>query len=387
MSALVASGYRVICMGAAGSVSGTQHGKTSCSVSARAGEYTDVYVTKLQEELNISFIALPMTGDGTNPLSDMRLLYVFYKTYKKYRPVTVLHFNNKPNIYGSLAAALCKIPVLNNITGLGVVAEKKHITAKIVYTLYKIAFASPYVFVFFQNKDDRIFFLEHKLIPENKTGLLPGSGVDTSRFAPAIIQDDCRTPFHPVHFLFNGRLLISKGIRHYIQAAAEIKKIYPSVIFEIIGELEDNNSIFIPVEELNAVVQAGIVIWHGLVSNVIPYIQHCDCSVLPSYYREGVPRGLLEAAAMGKALIAADSPGTREPVENNINGFLIEPCSTESLVCALRSYIELSDEKKQMMGAASRRLAEERFSDTIVIDSYLRQITVACHQKKEEKHK
>lgn len=326
----------------------------------------------LESELGIPFIPLAMKGDGTNIRDDIALFFRYLGLYRRYRPTVALHINNKPNIYGSIAASLLGIRSVSNITGLGIVAEKKGFTRFLVMTLYRIAFFSKKAHVFFQNSDDRQYFLDNKLVKPEKTGLLPGSGVDIESFTPSA---EMRQPdTGAVHFLYNSRLVLSKGIREYLDAARAIKLLYKNAKFSIIGELLPNNPIFLPVSELETARASGIVEYHGVVKNVKPFINAADCIVLPSWYREGVPRSLLESAAMGKPLIVADSVGTREPVEHGINGYRVPPHDGIALREAMIRFIELDNDEKKRMGIESRRIAVTRFSDSFVITMYLERL-------------
>ena len=328
---------------------------------------------RIEKDFGIPFIDLPMKSDGTSLKEDGRLFFRYLSLYRKHRPQVVLHINNKPNIYGSIAASVLGIPSISNITGLGVVAEKKGLTRTLVYTLYRLAFRSSKAFVFFQNGDDRRFFVGNRLVSAGKTGLLPGSGVNVEDYLPD-------PGFRPkekgqaVTFLFNGRLLLTKGIGEYLRAAERVKALYPDTVFNILGEHDPANPLYIPQKVLQESVTSGSVRYLGMVADVRPSVGAADCVVLPSYYREGVPRALLEAAAMGKPLIVADSVGTREPVEAGINGFLTVPADTESLVKAMLGFIESGAAEKGQMGIESRRIAETRFNDTIIADSYVRKM-------------
>ena len=359
--------FEVICAGAVGSVTGT---KTAAKThGSKAG---DKYSALISAELGAAFIPLKMEGDSTNPFRDLALLSFFFYIYKKLAPACALHFNNKPNIYGSLAAFLCGIPSISNIAGLGTAAEKTGLTRKIIFLLYKCAFMGKSAHVFFQNKDDKAFFIEGKLCREEQAQLIPGSGVDTEFFAPASAagggkEGGCR-------FLFIGRLLISKGCYEFMQAAKIVKAKYPHASFEMLGELDPLNPIYIKEDILKEAASSGTIVWHGAVEDVRPFIAASCCVVLPSYLREGCPRVLLEAASMAKPLIAACSPGTREPVEDGINGFLCAPASAQDLACKMEAFINLSKEERLKMQAASRKIAVERFSDKIVSSAYVKQI-------------
>ncbi len=340
----------------------------------------DEYSTRITGELGIPFIPLPMKGDGTNLREDAALFLRFLGLYRSHRPQCAIHLNNKPNIYGTLAASLLGIPSISNVTGLGIVAEKSALVKAAVYSLYRLAFGSKRSFVFFQNADDRSFFVDRKIVRPGRTGLLPGSGVDVSRFSPAV--DSTKPARGHCRFLFSGRLLISKGILDFLEAAKRVKTLYPATEFTIIGEHDTGNPIYAPEPVLAEAITRRIVDYKGMVADVRPIVGESDCVVLPSRYREGVPRALLEAAAMGKPLIVADSIGTREPVEHGHNGYLVSPGDAEGLAEAMLRFIGLTHEEKMSMGTNSRRIAVERFSDSSVIDRYIARLAQTTSTRK-----
>jgi glycosyltransferase involved in cell wall biosynthesis len=335
----------------------------------------DDYAIRIESELGIPFIPLEMKGDSTRLRDDVALFFRYLRLYRDKAPACVFHINNKPNIYGTLASSLLGIPSVSNITGLGVVAEKSTLMRFAVYSLYKLAFFSSKAFVFFQNADDRDFFMARKLVPKARTGLLPGSGVDTDRFTP---QSE-RPLRDSIVFLFNGRLLTTKGIDDYIQAASRVRALCKNSKFIIIGEHDPKNSIFISRKALDEAIERGDVEWRGTVSDVRPVIDEADCVVLPSRYREGVPRSLLEAASMAKPLIACDSVGTREPVVDGVNGYLVKPADPEGLADAMMRFISLSGEERSLMGRNSRGIAVERFSVSRVIEGYVERLRAVTH--------
>ncbi len=325
-------------------------------------------------ELGFEFREIPMENKGTNLFADLGTLIAFYRLYREYRPDAVLHFNSKPDIYGSMAASLLGIPAISNITGLGMVYVGSGGPVRIlVNALYRLAFAGKRNRVFFQNGDDRDLFLGLKILGRDKAFLLPGSGVDVNRFRPdwpsmqRTAEADDSGPFT---FLFASRLVLSKGVREFIAAAAEVRKDIPRSRFVMMGEHLDFKS-FIPRDELEAALARGIVEYRGEERDTLSALRDCDCVVLPSYYREGVPRILLEGAAMGKPLIAADSVGTREPVIDGKNGFLCVPGSASDLAAKMRRMAQMTAEERFLMGQASRQAAEERFADSIVTRRYL----------------
>lgn len=338
-----------------------------------AAACADEGVSLLENDLAIPFHALPMENKGKGVFSDIRTFCAFFSLYRRLKPDTVLHYNSKPDIYGSFAANLLKIPAINNITGLGsVYVGKKTLVRIVVNFLYKVAFSGKKIHVFFQNKDDLSLFLDLKIVQESKTGLLPGSGVDINRFRPELNKEAQNkiNRSKKTTFLFASRLVLSKGIREFIEAATILKKECENYQFEIIGELLSVTG-FISQAELDTATQSGAIVYLGNLKDATERIQNCDCMVLPSYYREGVPRILLEAAAMGKPLIAANSIGTKEPVEHGINGFLCIPESTPDLIKQMQKFLALSPEEQCTMGKESRKIAETRYSDTIISQSYL----------------
>jgi len=336
----------------------------------------DHSIDKIENELGVPFCAAHMENKGTGILSDLLTLFSFYFFYRRQHPDVVIQFNSKPDIYGSMAASLLGIPSISNITGLGGVFNSEGgMVQKIVCMLYKIAFSGPKVFVFFQNSDDRTLFIEQKIVAESKTGLLPGSGVDINYFIPKISIDSASELYNEksVHFLYAGRLVIAKGIREFILAARIVKARHPECAFDVIGEMNTAKG-FITENELNEAVQSGAIQYHGNTQDVVSFISKADCVVLPSYYREGVPRSLLEAAAMGKPLIAADSVGTREPVRPYENGFLCKPGDVNDLAEKMEIFIRLPRTQKNDMGNKSRAIAEKEYSDIIVSNKYLERL-------------
>lgn len=336
----------------------------------------DHSVEKIETELGIPFYSAQMENKGTGVFSDIRTFFSFYFFYRQQRPDVVLQFNSKPDIYGSMAATLLGIPSISNITGLGGLFNTEGgFVQKIVCMLYKIAFSGSKVFVFFQNQDDRTFFIDRKIIDKSKTGLLPGSGVDIHYFVPKKSPNANleKIDKKSANFLYAGRLVIAKGIREFISAAKIIKSTYPGCNFDVIGEMNTAKG-FISEDELTEAIQTGAIQYHGNTQDIISFIAKADCVVLPSYYREGVPRTLLEAAAMAKPLIAADSIGTREPVRAYENGFLCKPGDAIDLAKKMQEFLCLSKTQINDMGNKSRIVAEKEYSDTIISNNYLERL-------------
>jgi glycosyltransferase involved in cell wall biosynthesis len=323
----------------------------------------DEYVSALKE-LGCHYHPLKMNNKGSNPLQDLGTLVQLTKIFRKVRPDAVLLYTIKPNLYGSIAAKLCGIPSLCNVSGLGTVFLHKGLTASIAKGLYRFAFRFPYK-IFFQNPDDRELFLGLKLVAATKTALLPGSGVDLEKFKPLPFEK--RTPFT---FLMVARLLYDKGIMEYLNAALQLKNENLEVRCLIAGAIDTSGGLGISKEELQPWLDKGIVELLPFTDTIKQYYEMADVVVLPSY-REGTPKTLLEAAAMGIPLVATNAPGCREIVEEEYNGFLCLVRSSDALATAMKRMLSLNESELRQMGRNSRLKTEKEFDQHIIIDAYL----------------
>ena len=316
---------------------------------------------------------LPMQGQGTNPLQDFKLFLRYRQLLKQIRPVAYLGWTIKPNIYGSLAAHSLGIPVINNVSGLGTAFMKSGWLNKVVRQLYRFAFSRSHR-VFFQNPDDQALFVEQGIVASATAGLLPGSGIDLQRFQPA-----SREPLQgrPFRFLLVARMLRDKGVEEYVQAARQLCQQYPNVVFQCLGFLDVANPSAISRDEMQAWVDEGVVTYLGSADDVRPWLAQADCVVLPSY-REGTPRTLLEAAAMGRPLIATDVPGCRQVVDHGTNGFLCGVRSAGSLAVAMVNMLSLPNNDWQRMADASRTKAVQEFDEAIVMQAYAVALSDCC---------
>ncbi len=306
----------------------------------------------------------PVTLDnkGTNPQKDITYTYQLYRIYKRVRPDVILHFTIKPNLYGTLAAKMAGIPVINNVSGLGTVFLRENHSSKVARLLYRYAFRFP-AKVFFQNKDDRNYFIAKNLVNAQITDLLPGSGVNLEAFRPVEFQRNATFTF-----LLAARLIQDKGIREYAEAAKLVKVKHPNVRFQLVG-FKDASQFGISDEILQDWITNGVLEYLGPTDAIQEVIRNADCVVLPSY-REGTPRSLLEAAAMGKPLIATNVPGCIEIVEEGYNGYLCEAKNAVSLAEKMLEMIALNDQQLQQLGKASRTKVETTFDEAFVIRKY-----------------
>ena len=328
----------------------------------------DDYSSKLKS-LGVEYININIDQGGTNVFKDLKTLIDFYSIYKENPVDVVLNFTPKNNIYSTLAASRFDIKVINNIAGLGLLFVSENITSKIARFLYKVSqrYADK---IFFQNDDDRHLFLKSIISTPSRTERLPGSGVDLSRFTVVHAPDD-----NVVRFLLVARMIYDKGILQYVESAKNLKEKYgDNVEFSLLGFLDVNNPSAISSSTMNSWTEAGYVNYCGVSDNVEAEIGFSDCIVLPSFYREGVPKSLLEAGAMGKPIITTDNVGCRETVEHGVNGFICEPKSVESLTDMLERMIKMSHENRIKMGISSRTKMATEFDEQIVIKKYLNAI-------------
>ncbi len=334
----------------------------------------DDYVEKLKE-MGCEYFPLKMENKGTNPLSDLMLIYRLGKIYREAKLDVVLQFTIKPNIYGSLAAGFSsfftrtsKLPVINNVTGLGTVfIREKSISSQIAKVLYRFSFRYPDL-VFFQNPDDKQVFLKKHLVPRTKVDILPGSGINLQEFAP--ISKTKNTPFT---FLVISRLLVDKGLREFAQAIRLLREKGITAKFQLVGPMDLNSGLGITENEVELWQKEGLIEYFGRQDDVKPFIQNSDCVVLPSY-REGTPRTLIEAASMAKPIVTTDVPGCRETVEHGFNGFLCKVQNAEDLAEKMGNMIALKPSELEEMGNNSRKLAESKFDEQIVVGKYLKHI-------------
>jgi len=316
--------------------------------------------------LGAKYIPLPMDNMGRNPLRDGLLFFRFFSALALQKPLCYLSFTIKPNIYGSFAASLLGIPVINNVAGLGSVFVSSGLTQTLVRSMYRMALRRSRR-VFFQNEDDCQLFINQRISRIESSEVLPGSGVDTAHFAPRPRQssDGCFT------FLFLGRLLREKGVPEFVEAARELKSYRPHARFQILGFAGVDSPSAIQASEVQAWASEGIVENLGETNDVRPYIANADCIVLPSYYREGVPRTLLEAASMEKPVITTDMPGCRDAVIDGKSGFLVKPRSGADLVEKMKAMLDLPAHIRERMGKTGREHVQTKFDEQIVLSRYL----------------
>ena len=302
---------------------------------------------------------VPLRRTGMNPWEDCATLLHLWRLKRRIRPTCVLGYTIKPVIYGSLAASLARVPQrFALITGLGYAflgeqggQGSRNLIRLLVGRLYALALRNTHK-VFFQNPDDQALFrLQGLLKPSIPSCVVNGSGVDLTEYPLAPLP---ATP----SFLLIARLLGDKGVREYVQAARRVKARFPGAVFSLVGFIDDNPNA-IGRHELEGWIAEGVIRYLGRLADVRPAIVAASVYVLPSY-REGTPRTVLEAMAMGRAVITTDAPGCRETVIPGENGFLVPVQAVDELAAAMQRFID-EPALVTRMGARSRQLAEEKY--------------------------
>lgn len=318
---------------------------------------------KVLEDMGCQFVPIAIDAKGLSFYTDMATLASYIRLFWRFKPVAFLGWTIKPNIYGAIAARICGVSAIHNVSGLGTAFIRQSILTKIVSMLYRAAFKKAAT-VFFQNESDRSLFLAEGLVQRSQTRLLPGSGIALKDFPQA------QTEHRPIgRFIMITRLLADKGVREYVEAARIVAKDCLNTRFTLAGFLDVANRTAISRSQVEDWVREGVIDYLPPVDDVRPLIQSADCVVLPSY-REGTSRILLEAAAMGRPLIATDVPGCREVIENGVTGFLCSVRDPASLANAMRDILSLSNAAWASMGSAGRRKVSDEFGENKIIAAY-----------------
>jgi len=317
----------------------------------------DAAVVKSLNSIGVVFQRISLNRTGINPLGELRAILELVLLFRKIRPDIVLNYTIKPVIYGSLAARLSCVPhVYSMITGLGYVfmgdSFKQRIIRALVSLVYKQVL-SVNSCLFFLNSDDLKYFVGMGFVNgTQKTMLINGEGIDLGYYAKKPL------PAEKTTFLLIARLIKDKGVLEYVQAATNLKKLYPDTVFSLLGPY-DSNPTALREAQVKEWQRTGVIEYLGETTDVRPYISAANVYVLPSY-REGLPLTVLEAMSMGRPVITTDAPGCRETVIDGDNGFLVPVGNADSLAVAMERFI-LQPELIEKMGRRSREIVEEKY--------------------------
>lgn len=327
----------------------------------------DGYDCRLEIE-GFSQRTVPFNQVGVNPVREFQTVRALRHLLIEENVDVVLSWTPKGNIYAALATIGKRRPLIANVSGLGRAFVHRNWVTMVVRKLLKFTLSRAHV-IFFQNGDDFRQFVAQGLVDQRRSQLLPGSGVDITRFSPRPprVQDN------QFRVLMVSRLLWSKGVGEYVDAARLLRQSDPSWRFQILGAPDESGVTGVSFNQLQDWISEGLIDYLGTTDDVRDSIASADCIVLPSY-REGLPRSMLEAAAMARPILTTDAPGCRDCVEEGINGYLFRPKDSKDLVRALRKIKSLDLAERITMGKSGRRKVEEQFDERIVIDRYLQAI-------------
>lgn len=329
------------------------------------------------EALGAIPVVYTINRGGINPLHDVKATLELTKKLKRIKPDIVFSFAAKAVVFGTLAAKLARIPkIVGMIEGLGYTFTeqplgsniKTNLIKRAQILLYKVALPQLDKLIFL-NPDDPKDLLYRYSIKVNKVEVLGGIGLNLEDYNYSNVY-----PITPT-FIFIARLLAEKGIHDYIAAARIVKESYPNTKFIVLGAIDEQSLGALKDSELNKYVESNIIEHHGHVYNVSEWIAKSSVFVLPSYYREGVPRSTQEAMAIGRAVITTDVPGCRETVVNGVNGFLVEKWNPQALSEKMIYFIE-NPEQIAIMGHESYKIAQEKFDAQKVNQRLLKMIGI-----------
>jgi len=315
-------------------------------------------------ELGAEHVPLPLDGKSTGAAQELRSLIFIWKFMRRQNPDFVFNFTVKMNIYSGLVCGFLKIPFANNISGLGTAFIHDSWLFRRVRQVYGLVNRRAQR-LFFQNEEDLAVFRDSGLLGNTSVTLLPGSGVDLPHFQQSRLPAES-----PVTFLMIARLLGDKGVREYAAAASILKSEGIKARCLLLGQLGVSNRSAITPEEVDTWQAEGVIDYLGETDDVRLYIEQAHALVLPSY-REGMPRTVLEAAAMGRPAIVTDVPGCRHSIEPEVTGWLCKVRNPESLAEAMQRFVAMAPEQRQAAGDSARRRMVEHFSEDRVVQAYL----------------
>ena len=324
----------------------------------------DDFSHRLEKELGADHVALPLEGKSTQVSTEFRSFSFLWKSMRRLKPDFVFNFTVKMNVYGGLVCAFLDIPFANNVSGLGTAFIHDSWLFRRVRQLYGLVNRRA-EHLFFQNEEDLSVFRDAGMLGATPYTILPGSGVNLEYFAPSRLPAGAT-----VTFLMIARLLGDKGVREYASSASMLRKQGVNARCLLLGELGVSNRTAITKQEVDIWQVEGFLDYLGETEDVRPYIRQADALVLPSY-REGMPRTVLEAAAMGRPAIVTDVAGCRHAIEPGVTGWLCEARNSESLAAQMRRFVEMEPAHRQAAGDAARQRMEAYFSEDVVVQAYL----------------
>ena len=324
----------------------------------------------MNENLKIKNKLIDLNRKSLNPLIELKALFQLYKIYKEEKYDLIFHYTIKPNIYGNIVASLQNMKSVSIVPGTGYSFSKKGIMFSFVKKLYAYSFKKSEE-VWFLNEEDRIMFVSEKIIPIEKTKVLPSEGINLMKFKK---QEEQKIESEKIIFLMIARILWDKGFKEYVEAAELLKEKYKNIEFQLLGMIDEGNPNGVPKETVYKYHNSKIINYLGTSRNVSTIIQKSDCVVLPSFYKEGIPRTLMEGAALEKPLITTNNVGCKEVVDDEKNGFICNINDSKDLAEKMEKLILMSEEERSLMGKNGRKKMEREFDYKLVLNYYKNKI-------------
>ena len=328
------------------------------AIACPRGEHIDEFM-----DMGCEYYELTFKRHGINPFHEFSLLLDYYKLLGRLKPDAVLSFSIKPNIYGGIACAMRNIPCFSNVTGLGITIQRKHIVSFITKPLYKLGLSKVKT-VFVQNTENLAFLQKRKMVSDNYR-LLPGSGVNLERFS--------YLPYPPddgvVRLLVVGRITHDKGIEEILAAARTLHQRKKHVCIRLVGFYDEDYQ-----AEVEQAVREGAIEYCGYQDDVRPFLENCH-ALLHASHHEGMANALLEAASIGRPLLATRIPGCQEAFVEGVTGFGFEVKSPESMCATIERFLALSHTEREEMGRRGREKMAREFDRNIVTDAYLEELS------------
>lgn len=320
------------------------------------------------EEMGLKVLELPVNPTGENLIQEFRTFWFLYTLYRKNRDAVVHHVGLKSILWGGLAAKLARVRgVVNAVSGLGVIfsGNKMGMMAKGILAVMRFSNKRKGVKVIFQNQEDNSLFLNHHVIANSQAEFIKGSGVDLNvfRYVPEPESDTLKV-------VFTARMVKEKGVMELIEAAERLRQYYEGRLeFWLCGRLADNADA-VSQEELETRCDGKYIKWRDFQKDIKSVLEQCHIMAFPSYYREGIPKSLIDVCAIGRPIVTTNSIGCKDVVDDGISGFLVPVKNSEALAEKLRILIE-DKALRVRMGKAARKKAEQEFSIVNVIEKHL----------------
>ena len=314
--------------------------------------------------LGAEYLEWQLIGRGTRVLDEIAAIRQLLRIYRKLQPCVAFHFTIKAVIYGAIAARKVKVPFVSVLTGLGYAFINRNWVSKAAIVLYGLTLRWSYE-VWVLNLEDEQTMRESGLLQKVRVRMLPGEGVDTAHFLP---QGEPSEDPH-TRFLLIGRLLRDKGIIEFVDAARILHDRGVNAHFSLLGQADADNPTAIPRSDVAEWEKQGLLSYLGVERDVRPFIQATDCVVLPSY-REGLPRTLLEASAMGKPVVATDVPGCRDVVVDGVTGYLCRAKDAHDLADKMEKMVIAGPRERAALGAQGRRFVVANFDEQLIVEHY-----------------